>query len=170
MGFKKQEKPTKTTSKPISIFLIILVFLLSACRANISRNEDGSLNVETTISQQELQEAITAAIADPLIKEITVSLQAGYALVSGTRERLSDPGKTDTLSFRLDPGVSDGQLTASISNAELDGNPIEQNRVDNWNQTIANRIANVGQRNPNATSESVSITTSAVTMTWNVTR
>jgi hypothetical protein len=41
--------------------------------------------VETTISQQELQEAITASIADPLIKEFTVSLQTGYILVSGMR-------------------------------------------------------------------------------------
>ncbi len=58
----------KTTSKTMSILLIVLMFLLSACKANISRNQNGSFDVETTISQQELQEAITVSIADPLVK------------------------------------------------------------------------------------------------------
>ncbi len=157
-------------TRRISLVLLAFVFLLSACKANISRNSDGSFDVETSISQTELQTAITAAIADPLIKDLTVSLQSGYVLVSGTRERLNDPSRTDTLSFRLDLGVSNGQLTASISNALLDGVAIEQNRVDHWNQTIANRIAIIGNKNPNSTLKSVAITSSAVTMTWNITR
>jgi len=156
------------TTKQLSIFLLVFALLLSACRANVSRNNDGSLDVETVITQQELQEAINAAIADPLIKELNASLQPGYVLVSGTRERLNDPSKTDTLSFRLDLGVSNGQLTSTISNATLDGVAIEQNRVDHWNTTIANRIGNIGSKSPNSTLKSVSITPSAVTMTWNV--
>ena len=158
------------TTKRISIALLAFVFLLSACQRNVSRNSDGSFTVETSVSQQELQTAITAAIADPLIKDLTVSLQTGYVLVSGTRERLNDPSKTDTLSFRLDLGVSNGQLTTSISNALLDNVAIEQSRVDHWNETIANRIAILGQKNPNSTLKSVVITPSAVTMTWNVTK
>ncbi len=157
-------------TKRISIALLTFVFLLSACKANISRNQDGSFDVETSISQTELQTAITAAIADPLIKDLTVSLQSGYVLVSGTRERLNDPSKTDTLSFRLDLGVSNGQLTSTISTALLDNVPIEQSRVDHWNETIANRIAIIGNKNPNSTLKSVSITSSAVMMTWNVTK
>ena len=158
------------TTKRITIALLAFVFLLSACQRNVSRNSDGSFTVETSVSQQELQTIITAAIADPLIKDLTVSLQSGYVSVSGTRERLNDPGKTDTLSFRLDLGVSNGQLTSTISNALLDNVAIEQNRVDNWNQTIANRIALLGQKNPNSTLQSVVITPSAVTMTWTATR
>ena len=156
------------TTKRISIALLAFVFLLSACQRNISRNSDGSFTVETSISQQELQTAITAAIADPLVKDLTVSLQTGYVLVSGTRERLNDPSKTDTLNFRLDLGVSNGQLTSTISNALLDNVAIEQSRVDHWNETIANRIAILGQKNPNSTLKSVVITPSIVTMTWNV--
>lgn len=148
------------------ILLSAFVLLLSACRANISRNGDGSLTVETSITQQELQTAITSAIADPLVKNITVSLQSGYLNVSGERQRLNDASKMDTLTFRLDLGASNGQLTSTISNGQLDGKPIEQARVDNWNQTIANRIAKIGQKNPNAALQSVSITTTGVSMTW----
>ena len=157
-------------SKKLSLMLVLLLFLTSACKANISRNNDGSLDVETSITQQELQDVISASIADPLIKELSASLQSGYVLVSGTRERLNDPGKTDTLSFRLDLGVSNGQLTTSISNAQLDGVPLDQDRVDHWNETIANRLSMVGTRNPNSTLKAVTITPDSVTMIWTVSR
>ena len=157
-------------SKKLSLMLVLLLFLTSACKANISRNNDGSLDVETSITQQELQDVISASIADPLIKDLTASLQSGYVLVSGTRERLNEPGKTDTLSFRLDLGVSNGQLTTSISNAQLDGVPLEQDRVDHWNETIANRLSMVGTRNPNSTLKAVTITPDSVTMIWTVSR
>jgi len=160
----------KPTSKTFFVLLPLCLFLLSACRANISRNGNGSLTVETTINQQELQDVISTSIADPLVKNITVSLQSGYILVSGERQRLNDASKTDVLSFRLDLGINNGQLSSSISNALLDGKPLAQNRVDNWNQTIANRIAKLGQKNQNSTLQSISITSQAVTMTWNVTR
>jgi hypothetical protein len=155
-------------SKMVLLFLIAL--LVTACKKDIVRNNDGSFTVETTITQQELQEAITAAIADPLVKNVTVSLQSGYVLASGEHQRLNDASKTDTLGFRLDLGVSNGQLTAAISNAQIDGIAIEQNRVDNWNQTLANRLSNIGKTQGNATLQSVSITPDIVTMTWNVVR
>jgi len=152
------------------VALVSLVFFLTACRANISRNADGSLKVETTVSQQELQEAITASIADPLIKELNVSLQPGYILVTGQRQRLNDANRSDTLTFRLDLAVSNDQLTATISNAQLDGVPVEQNRVDHWNQTIASRLVILGKKRPNSSLESVNVTPEAVSMTWKVSR
>lgn len=160
----------KLTTRKIFVLLTALIFLLTACRTNVSRNGNGSATVETNITQQELQDTVSAAIADPLVKNITVSLQSGYISVSAERQRLNDASKTDTLSFRFDLSASNGQLTSSISNAQLDGKPLEQNRVDNWNQTIANRISRLGQKKPNSTLQSVSITPSAVTMTWNVTK
>jgi hypothetical protein len=150
--------------------LILLVLLATACTRNISRNGDGSITLTTSITQQELQEVISSAIADPLVKNVAVSLQSGYVLVSGERQRLNDASKTDTLSFRLDLSASNGQPTATISDAQIDGVDIEQNRVDNWNQTIANRLSNFGGRSENATLQTISITTESVTMTWNVAR
>lgn len=160
----------KNRTRKLSILFVVLVVFLSACRANISRNQDGSLTVETTIGQQELQQAITASIADPLIQEMNVSLQSGYILVTGQRQRLKDSTRTDSLSFRLDLGLSNGQLTASISDAQLDGVPVDPARVDHWNQTIASRIVILGKKNPNSSLESVSVTTEAVSMTWKVSR
>lgn len=159
----------KTTQK-ISISLLVFALLLSACQRNVTRNDDGSVDVETVITQQEIQEAINEGIADPLIQELTVTLQSGYILVSGARQRLNDPSKTDMLSFRLDLGVDNGQLTAAISNAQFDGFTVEQNRLDVWNAAIANRIAALGQKSPNSTLKSVNVTPSAVTMIWTATK
>jgi hypothetical protein len=160
----------KNTSQKLFVLFAVILLFISSCRANISRNEDGSLKVETTISQQELQEAITASIADPLIQGLNVSLQSGYVLVTGQRERLNDASKTDSLTFRLDLGVSNGQLTATISSAQLDGVAVDQNRVDHWNQTIASRLVILGKKNPNSSLESVNVAPEAVNLTWKVSR
>lgn len=157
-------------TKKLLIMLILLTLSLTACNANINKNDDGSFTVETTISQTELQEIISASIADPLVQDITVTLNSGYITVNGTRQRLNDSSQTDTMSFRLDLGVSNGELTASVSNAQIDGYAIDEARINNWNQTIANRLSNFGGRSENAKLQSVSITTSEVKMIWNVTR
>jgi hypothetical protein len=157
-----------TITKRISILFLAISLLTGACKANISRNNDGTLTVETTITQQELQEVISSSIADPLVQDITVSLQTGYVSVSGTRQRLNDASMADTLSFRLDLSVSNGKLIASVSDAQIDNAPIDQARVDNWNQTIANRLSNFGKRN--ATLQSVSITPDIITLVWNATK
>jgi hypothetical protein len=156
----------KKISKLSLFFLVVL--LTAACTRNITRNGDGSFAVETSISQQELQEVITTSIADPLVKNVTVSLQSGYVLVSGERQRLNDASKTDSLTFRLDLSASNGQLTAKVTDAKIDNVSIEQNRVDNWNQTIANRLSNFGKKSGNATLQAINITPASVTMTWNV--
>lgn len=154
--------------KRIPFLLLAVLMLTSACKANISRNDDGSVTAETSITQEQLQEVISSSIADPLIQELNVSLQTGYVSVTGTRQRLNDASKTDTISFRVDLSASNGELIASVSDAQIDGIAIEQNRVDNWNQTIANRLSNFGGGQRNATLQSVSITPQVVTMTWNV--
>lgn len=157
-------------TKKLLIVLIVLTLSLTACNANIERNEDGSLTVETTISQTELQEIISTSIADPLVQDITVTLNSGYITVNGTRQRLNDSSQTDMMSFRLDLGVNNGELTASVSNAQIDGHAIDEARVNNWNQKITNRLSNFGGRSENAKLQSVSITTNNVTMVWNVAR
>lgn len=158
------------TIKRLSVLSLVSILFLSGCQRNISRNGDGTADVETTVTQQELQKAINEGIADPLIQELTVSLKSGYMLVSGTRQRLKDPNKSDTLSFRLDLGVSNNQLTATISKAQFDGFTVEQNRLNLWNSTIANKIAKLAQKSPNSTLKTVSVSPNAVIMVWNVTK
>ena len=159
----------KTNLKLFSLFLLVglLGALVSGCTANITRNADGSLTIETSMTAESLQAEIQAAIADPLIQNLTVQLEQGYINVSGERKRLNSD-QTDTLTFRLDLGASDGHLTATISNALIDGQAVEANRVALWNERIANRLENFDQRRPNSSLQSVNVTSEAITMTWHV--
>lgn len=159
----------KNSFKLLSLILLLglLGALVSGCTANITRNADGSLTVETSMTAESLQTEIQATIADPLIQNLTVQLEQGYINVNGERKRLNSD-QTDTLTFRLDLGVSDGHLTATISNAQIDSQTVEANRVALWNERIANRLENFGQRRPNISLQSVNVTSQAIMMTWHV--
>ena len=159
-------KPIRLTTT-ILILLTLASLLLSACQATISRNPDGSLRVETSMTGTALQSEIQAALSDPLIQSLTIDLQTGYILVSGVRKRLNSD-QTDSLTFRLDLGVSGGHLTALVSDAQVDGVPVEAARVALWNERIANRLERAAQRHPNSTLQSVTVANNVVTMVFRV--
>ena len=159
----------KHNLKLFSLILLVglLGVLVSACTATITRNDDGSLTVETSMAADSLGAEIQAVIADPLIEELTVQLRSGYIDVSGKRKRLNSD-QIDTLTFRLDLGVSNGHLTATISNALIDGKVVEADRVALWNEHIANRLEQFGQRRSNSSLQSVTVTSDSIEMTWRV--
>jgi hypothetical protein len=147
--------------------LMVMGLAVSACSVEIERNTDGSLAVESSMTGDALQDELEAAIADPLVREFTADLHDGYILVTSERERVMSD-ETDTMTFRLDLGVSDGHLTATISDAQLDDLPIEEERVAVWNERIATRLERSGQRNPNSTLQAVTVSEDSVTMVWRV--
>lgn len=161
------QSPTHRNTFLFVLLIACLALVLSACEARLARNDDGSYTFETTISEADMQTAIKASLADPLIQELNVDLKDGYILASGTRKRLNS-SQTDTLTFRLDLGVSAGQLTAAISNALLDGFPVEAERVALWNERIAKRLGNAGSRNPNSQLQTVVVTETSATLTWKI--
>jgi len=152
--------------KRFSLFaLLAAALVLSACTLQIERNPDGSLQVESNIPAEILQAEIEAAISDPLIRDFTVDLHEGYVAVSAERARVSGD-QTDTLTFRLDLGVSDGHLTATVSEVQLNGRPVEEARVAVWNERIANRLERAGRRNPDSALQAVTVTPDALKMVW----
>ena len=163
---------TRMRRSPAWLVAVILFALplVAACEALLTRNADGSIGIQTTITQQQLQAVITSSLADPLVKSVNVSFQSGYVLVTGERQRLNDSSKTDTLSFRLDLAAQTGHLVATVSGAQIDGVPVAQNRVDSWNATIANRLEHLAQRRPNTIVQSISITPQSIIMDWQVSK
>jgi hypothetical protein len=147
--------------------IIALGIALSACSVNVERNEDGSLTVESSMTEASLQQEIEAALDDPLLQDLTVDLRDGYIQVTGERENSTATG-TDQVSFRLDLDASDGHLMAKISEAVLNDEPIDQARVDRWNERIAKALERKGRRRPNSTLESVSIGGDTLDMVWRV--
>ena len=147
------------------ILLALLVLVFSGCGIDINRNDDGSLTVQATMLEADLQRELKAAIADPLIQDLTVDFEDGQINVTGERRRLKSDD-IDTIRFQLNLGVDDGHLAVAISQALLNDIPIDEQRVALWNERIANRLARAGSRNPNSKLQVVTVGSDSVTMVW----
>ncbi|NIM96401.1 MAG: hypothetical protein GTO18_22100 [Anaerolineales bacterium] len=141
--------------------------VVSACSIDVERNPDGSLSATVHMTEASIQNEIEAALNDPLIKELDVDLRAGYIFVSGVRKRIVGE-ETDLVTFRLDLGVSDGHLTATVSDFRVNGEPTEEEIVNIWNQRLAQRLENAGRRNPNSSLQSVRVTSEDITFVWRI--
>lgn len=144
-----------------------LMALLAACQVGISRNDDGSLRIEGEMPESALEAEIKAAIADPLVEDVSVDLHSGYLTAVAGRRRLSGSGR-DTISFRLDLGVEDGHMTAVVSEVVVDGFSVSQARVQAWNQRIAANLERAGNRSEDSDLVDVLVTGDAVTLVWRV--
>lgn len=147
--------------------IFLLTMALNGCGLNVNRNADGSRTVEVRMTEADLQAEITAAIADPLIRNVAVDVQEGYIRVSAERKRLNSD-QTDTLSFRLTLRASEGHLAAQISEAQINKQPLDSDRVALWNERIANRLSKATQRRPDSTLQSVTVGGEVVTLVWRV--
>ncbi|MFP3853088.1 MAG: hypothetical protein ACLFWD_02215 [Anaerolineales bacterium] len=145
----------------------ILLLAISACQVGISRNEDGSLRIEAEMPESALEAEMKAAIADPLVEDVSVELHSGYLAAEASRRRLSGSGR-DTMSFRLDLGAEDGRMTAVILEVEVDGFNVSQDRVQAWNQRIAANLERAGNRSDDSDLVDVVVTEEAVTLVWRV--
>jgi hypothetical protein len=152
------------------IVVLVLVMglssMLSACNWNATRNADGSWTVTANMDETDAQQAINMALDDPLIKSIQVDFQPGVIAVTADRQSV-DGARTDVITFNVMLSVVDGHLGAVVSEAMTNGRPMEASVVSVWNQRIANRLENAGQRRPNSTLQSVTVTDSGLTMVWN---
>ena len=141
-----------------AVLLVPLILVLASCTATVT----------VEVSEAEIAKAIADGLADSELSALQVNLQDGYIDVRAEKEHPDGSG-TDSLVFRLDLGVSDGHLTATISNALLNGAPIDEEQVAVWNERIAERLERAARRRPNSTLQAVTITADELTMSWQVT-
>jgi hypothetical protein len=154
------------SKRMISLVLVAVIgATMSACSWNAERNADGSWTVTGRITETEMQGEITAALADPLIRDVQVDFEDGYILATAQRESL-DGLRVEEMTFRVDLGIINGHLSIMISNVLLDGAPMEDAQVTVWNERLANRLENAGERHPNSTLESITLTQTDLTMVW----
>ena len=140
---------------------------ISACSIAVDRNPDGSLRLEVDLPESTIQEEIAAALDDPLITDLQADLRQGYIFVTAERKRVMIDD-TDLLSFRLDLGTKDGHLTAVISDAKINDEPVDEAYVDVWNERLAKRLESAGKRNPDSSLQSVSVSDDALNFIWRV--
>jgi hypothetical protein len=151
----------------VMVLLAAASLAISACSIAVDRNPDGSLKLEVDLPESTIQAEIEAALNDPLITDLQVDLRSGYIFVTADRKRVLGD-ETDMLSFRLDLGVSDGHLTAVISDAKINDEPVNDAYIEVWNQRLAQRLEEAARRNPDSTLQSVSVSDSALKFIWRI--
>jgi hypothetical protein len=141
------------------------VVLLSCGLFNFSRNEDGSYQVETNLSLQIIQAAIENAAEFSNIVDMQMELRDGYIFVSAAQMEFQGIQARD-VSFHLEMGSNDGQLTAAITNLQISNNSFDNAAIEPYNQMLAERLAQATQQTEQARLESVSISPDGVKMVW----
>ena len=161
-----------------SVFLLLFMIVgLAACnRGNVTdveRSAEGGVDITVKLTEQEVDDSVTtalAAAANPLLRNLSVDLQAEQIVVNGEHERRDGGGKV-TGSVTITVAVQDGLLLPQISKADIEGFDLTDARVAEFNQRLQadfNRRAN--RDNQQLTFKSVSITNSDLEIVFNVKR
>lgn len=148
----------------------VLVLVLSGCSVDFARNDDGSLTATGVISGDSLAREVELALAerDTQIVGSDVTLQNGYMDIVLERARDDDSGTVDTISFKMELGVEDGKLTATVSDVQVNGEAANEERVEKWAERITKRLANQQAGNDRRTLEAVTVTPDSVEMVWHL--
>ena len=131
--------------------------LAGACSIDVERNDDGSLQIETVLTEESLANEIEKGIDDPNVERLTIDMKDGYALVDIEAKRENGFG-TDEVSFRVDMFVVDGHLGVNVTEAVWNGIEIPQELVDHWNDELAAEIEADAKEDPDSTLVAVELT------------
>lgn len=157
----------KTGQRVLMAALIIgLGMTMAACSVEVERNDDGSLTVTSVMPETSVQEELAAA-RNTDERTFTADLRDGYFFITveGENPQTGAPG---TSTFHATPSVEDGHLAMTISDARLDGEPLEGERATRWNERLSERLERAAGHRPNRTLQSVAVTDDALTMIWRI--
>ncbi len=147
----------------MAVGLATVALVVSACSIDVERNADGSLQVDTVITEQSLAAELER---DPQNDNVSVDILDGY--IVATADHTGIEGDTHAVSFRADVGVEDGTLTVQVSEVTFDGFPIPQSFVDQWNAELARAIERAARQHPDASLLSVSLSGDELAMEWRI--
>lgn len=150
-----------------AVAVALMMVLLAGCQVGISRNTDGSLRVEAAMSEGQIAKEVERAISDPLVEQVSVDARQGYLYVEAERRR---PGseQRDSLSFHLTLGVKDGHLSAVVSDLNLSGFQVDDDRLEAWNQRLSENLERAGRERERSELVDVVVGPDDVTMVWRV--
>lgn len=149
------------------VAVVAFALVAGACSIDVARNDDGSLQIETVLTEDSLANEIAKGIDDPNVEHMAVDMKDGYALVDIEAKRESGFG-VDNISFRADMFVIDGHLGVDVTEAEWNGVPIPQELTDIWNEELAAQLEADAKEDPDSTLVAVELTEDALTMEFHI--
>ena len=151
--------------KKIIMMVAVAAFALlaGACSIDVERNDDGSLDIETVLTEESLANELAKGINDPDVESLTVDMKDGYALVAMEAKSEWNQG-TDAVSFKVEMFVVDGHLGVDVTEAVWNDIEIPQELVDIWNDALAKELEEGAKEDPDSTLVAVELTEDALTM------
>ena len=145
----------------------LALMLLSCGLFNFSRNQDGTFRVETNLSLKMIQSIIenTAQFSD--VVDMKLELRDGYIFVSAAQLNFQGVEARD-VSFHLELGTANGQLTAAFTNVQVGNNAFDNQSIASYNQALAEGLAQGSQQTEPARLESISVSPEGVKMVWQI--
>lgn len=132
------------------MFIFAVPLLLVGCnRANVDveRNPDGGFNITATLNEAEVNTAIENALAqsaNPLLRDPQVDLQTGQIIINGQHDR-RDGGGTVSGSVTMTLSVQNGALAAQITQADVEGLDLTDERIADFNTRLAEGLARLAE-------------------------
>lgn len=118
--------------------------------------------VELVITEDQLQDALEAAIQDTRISSIEVNILEGYVSLTAVRRVLNQDVDIE-IELWLDPVADENIWT--VRNATANGSPMNENRIELWNLWL-----NTGMKNMTRTemgrADTITIVPGRVTFVW----
>jgi hypothetical protein len=157
--------------------LVLAMAVLVGCRrgtlTDVQRDPNGGVDATFRMTEAEANDAISEALANsgnPLLRNPKVDLQPGQIVVNGERDTVNSGGRVSG-SLTLTLTAQNGALLAQVTKADIDGVPLTDQRIQQFNQRLQdgfNRRAN--RDNKQITFQSVMITDSDIQITFNAKR
>lgn len=154
------------------LIALLVALALTACRrgelTNIERNPEGGVTVTARLTEADVNAAVTEALAqaeNPLLRNPQIDLQNGVIVVSGEHERRNGGG-TVSGSINVTLTVQNGAILAQVSNLNIEGLDVADERLTTFNQRLANGFtARANRENRQITVDAVTITNDAIEIT-----
>lgn len=152
------------------IALLGMLVLLAGCNmGNVSLQRDASGNVEgsVTLTEAEINTAVQTVLANNpglRLQNATTDLQNGQIVVSGDYTKAD--GSTGQGSFTMTMVAQDGALLAQISSLNIEGWSADDPVIRQINEQMTQDFQRRAMRTPNLRVQSVAISDSAMTITF----
>jgi hypothetical protein len=157
------------------LLLLLPILALTACRRGEVQVQiqDGAAVVTARLSEADVNAAVTEALAaapNPLLRNPQVDLQNGVIVINGEHER-RDGGGTVQGSINVTLMVQNGTILAQVSNLNIEGLDVSNERLTTFNQRLANGFtARANRENRRVTVNSVTITDNQIEVVFTVVR
>lgn len=158
------------------VLLFLFPLILTACNrenANVQRNDEGGVDVSVSLTESEVNEMVTNALAqmaNPLLRDPQVDLQSGQIVINGEHDRRDGGGRVSGRVV-LTASVTEGTVLTQVSAVEIEGFDASDAQLAEFNQHFLDHFNRRASRpNDRVAVESVSISDSTIEVKFAATR